>query len=62
MNLKQVPRALNKKLDSELKQLQFTQSNNEACSSIIILAVYVDDMLMFWNNREELLTEGQGGS
>lgn len=59
--LKQAPRAWNHKLNTELIQLGFRRSINEPCvytrskgKKVIILAVYVDDMLIFWNNAEEL--------
>ncbi|KPJ16606.1 Retrovirus-related Pol polyprotein from transposon TNT 1-94 [Papilio machaon] len=59
--LKQAPRAWNQRLDSALKQLKFTQLDNEPCvymrrsqHRLIILAVYVDDLLIFWNNKAEM--------
>lgn len=59
--LKQSPRAWNNKLNKELLQLSFKRSKNEPCiymrtqgKKIIILAVYVDDVLIFWNDVEVL--------
>lgn len=59
--LKQAPRSWNMKLDEELTKLNFKRSLNEPCvytrtkgKSIIILAVYVDDILLFWNNVTEM--------
>lgn len=56
--LKQAGREWNQKLDSVLKQLGFIQSKQEVCIYIlkrkngefVILAVFVDDMLLFGSN------------
>lgn len=59
--LKQAPRAWNQKLNNELLQLGFQRSKNEPCvytrskdNKVIILAIYVDDMLIFWNDAKEM--------
>src|SRR5688572_5737299 len=58
--LKQASRAWNKKLDKLLKDLGFLQSNFDTCiyyknenGKILIIAVYVDDLLIFSNNKKE---------
>jgi hypothetical protein len=58
--LKQASRAWNKKLDKLLKKLGFVQSNFDTCiyyrcegEKILIIAVYVDDLLILSNNKEE---------
>src|ERR1043165_4987933 len=58
--LKQASRAWNKKLDKLLKDLGFVQSNFDTCiyyksenGKILIIAVYVDDLLIFSNNKKE---------
>lgn len=58
--LKQASRQWNKKLDSTLKEMGLSQSNLDPCiyykivdnSNIIFIAVYVDDLLIFTNNKE----------
>lgn len=59
--LKQAPRAWNIKLHTELENLKFKRCENESCvytrtlgANIIFLAVYVDDILIFYNNAEEM--------
>lgn len=59
--LKQAPRSWNSKLHSELESLNFRRCNNEPCvytrrneKDMIILAVYVDDILIFYNNAREM--------
>ncbi|XP_069361062.1 uncharacterized protein [Maniola hyperantus] len=59
--LKQAPRAWNKRLNETLEKLGFHRSKNESCvyyrgdkQKIIILAVYVDDILIFWNEEQEM--------
>src|ERR1700733_3648096 len=58
--LKQASRAWNKKLDKLLKELRFAQSNFDTCiyynrenGKILIIAVYVDDLLILSNNKKE---------
>lgn len=54
--LKQAPRAWNKKLHDVLTEMKFKRSDNEPCVYIrkmIIIAVYVDDILIFYNNEKE---------
>ena len=58
--LKQASRAWNKKLDKLLKELGFVQSNFDTCiyyrcenGKILIIAVYVDDLLILSNNKGE---------
>lgn len=60
--LKQAPRAWNAKLHAELTRLKFKRSENEPCvymrsqeEKTIIIAVYVDDILIFWNNKDAML-------
>lgn len=59
--LKQAPRSWNMKLHTELESLNFKRCKNESCVYIrstgkdkIILAVYVDDILLFYNNLHEI--------
>lgn len=55
--LKQAARLWNKKVDNVLKELNFNQSKHESCiyilekkNSIVIIALYVDDFLLFHND------------
>lgn len=59
--LKQAPRAWYDKLNKALIELGFKRSENEPCiyirkreSSLMFIAVYVDDLLIFWNNESEI--------
>lgn len=60
--LKQAPRAWNKKLHQELERLNFMRSENEPCIyirsgdklNLVIIAVYVDDLLVFYNNVKDM--------
>ena len=59
--LKQSPRCWNTALDDQLKSLQFVQSNADPCvyvqrksASLIIIAVYVDDLIVIANTTEEM--------
>lgn len=54
--LKQAPRAWNKKLHDVLIHMQFKQSASEPCvyiRNMVIIAVYVDDILIFYKNKKE---------
>lgn len=57
--LKQSSRVWNQKLDAALKKFGLTQSNHDPCvynlfkeSNILIVAIYVDDFVIFSNNME----------
>lgn len=59
--LKQAPRSWNLKLNTELESLNFKRCKNEPCvytrktgKDMIILAVYVDDILIFYSNEKEM--------
>lgn len=59
--LKQAPRSWNMKLHTELESLNFKRCKNEPCVYIrrtnkdtTILAIYVDDILIFHNNDKEV--------
>lgn len=59
--LKQAQRSWNLKLHTELENLKFIQCKNESCvyirkrdKEMIILAIYVDDILIFYNNKKEM--------
>jgi Reverse transcriptase (RNA-dependent DNA polymerase) len=58
--LTQASRAWNKKLDKQLKEFGFSQSNFDPCvyfklnnGKILIIAVYVDDLLMLSYDKKE---------
>ena len=58
--LKQAPRAWNHKLHEALIEMKFKRSENEPCvyiskqnKIITIIAVYVDDILIFYNSSKE---------
>jgi hypothetical protein len=58
--LKQASRAWNKKLDKQLKEFGFSQSSFDPCvyfkitnGKILIIAVYVDDLLLLSNDSKE---------
>lgn len=60
--LKQSSRVWNKKVENVLEKLGFKKSNYEACiyfkvldKSIIIIALYVDDFLIFSNDEKDCL-------
>ena len=59
--MKQAPRQWNKKLHETLVELNFVQSNNDFGmyiwkleSRIVIIAVYVDDLLISGNDEEKI--------
>lgn len=58
--LKQASRLLNKKVHSVLQEIGYKQSEHEPCvyfkiseNKIVVVALYVDDFLIFSNNLEE---------
>lgn len=58
--LKQANRAWNKKLHDALIEMKFKRSDNEPCvyfrrrgNHIVYIAVYVDDILIFYNDKKE---------
>jgi len=57
--LKQASRVWNEKLDQSLKEIDLQRSKVDPCiyydisaSDIVIVAIYVDDILIFWNNLQ----------